>query len=222
MAETKQMQTIDDIYVAKVRKRRIITNSILLSLCLLLAIAIIVLAVLRIDLKPRFDATPDYVYIKVDTDSEEKNFAKSDEETYNQFMNVYNNSLSTSVLTSIFTGNVYGYVVQWSDNSFYQTYSNGVGRGMSSSLSTSLGSNYVHFYFTQPQSIYLSNGEILDGRYDGKEITYHDCYFSISSDENLAQVDFYFGVLDYRSSPITVKISVEAQSFELYEFAQDL
>ena len=120
MAETKQMQTIDDIYVAKVRKRRIITNSILLSLCLLLAIAIIVLAVLRIDLKPRFDATPDYVYIKVDTDSEEKNFAKSDEETYNQFMNVYNNSLSTSVLTSIFTGNVYGYVVQWSDNSFYQ------------------------------------------------------------------------------------------------------
>ena len=93
---------------------------------------------------------------------------------------------------------------------------------MSSFLSTSLGSNYVHFYFTQPQSIYLSNGEILDGRYDGKEITYHDCYFSISSDENLAQVDFYFGVLDYKSAPITVKISVEAQSFELYEFAQDL
>ena len=56
MAETKQVQTIDDIYVAKVRKRRIITNSILLSLCLLLAITIIVLAVLRIDLKPKFDA----------------------------------------------------------------------------------------------------------------------------------------------------------------------
>ncbi len=221
MAETKQVKAIDDIYVAKVRKRRIIVNSIILSLCLLLASAIIILAVLRIDLKPRFDATPDYVYIKVDTNSEEKNFAKSDE-IYSQFMNVYNNSLSTSVLTSIFTGNVYGYVVQWSDNSFYQTYSNGVGRGMSSSLSTSLGSNYVHFYFTQPQSIYLSNGEILDGRYDGKEITYHDCYFSISSDENLAQVDFYFGVLDYKSAPITVKISVEAQSFELYEFAQDL
>ena len=221
MAETKQVKAIDDIYVAKVRKRRIIVNSIILSLCLLLASAIIILAVLRIDLKPRFDATPDYVYIKVDTDSEEKNFAKSDE-IYSQFMNVYNNSLSTSVLTSIFTGNVYGYVVQWSDNSFYQTYSNGVGRGMSSFLSTSLGSNYVHFYFTQPQSIYLSNGEILDGRYDGKEITYHDCYFSISSDENLAQVDFYFGVLDYKSAPITVKISVEAQSFELYEFAQDL
>lgn len=221
MAETKQIQTIDDIYLAKVRKKRIVTNSIILSLCLLLAITIIVLAVVRIDLKPRFDSNPDYVYIKIDSKTEENEIIKSDE-VYNEFLNVYNNSLSTSILTSIFTGNVYGYVVEWSDNSFYKSYIGGVGSGLNDTLAENLGSNYVHFYFTQPQSIYLSNGEVLDGRYDGKEITYHDCYFSISSDENSTQVNFYFGVLDYKSSPITVKISVEAQSNALYKFAQSL
>ena len=80
MAETKKQQTIDDLYVAKVRRKRIVTNSILLSLCLLFAIVIIVLAVVRIDLKPRFDAAPDYIDVKIDSKTDEINIIKSDED----------------------------------------------------------------------------------------------------------------------------------------------
>lgn len=222
MAETKKQQTIDDLYVAKVRRKRIVTNSILLSLCLLFAIVIIVLAVVRIDLKPRFDVAPDYIDVKIDSKTDEINIIKSDED-FNEFMDVYNNALSTTVLTSIFTGNVYGYTVQWLDKDFYQNYSNGYGSGISSTLSSSLGSNYVHFSFAQPQKIYLSNGEVLTGRYDSEQARYQDCYFTISGDQNVAQVDFYFGVkINQAQKPQTVKISVEAQSYELYEFVKGL
>ena len=111
----KQIMSIDDQYIAKKRRQRIITNSIILSLTLILGIAIILLSCLKIDLKPKFDATPDYVEVVTDKNSNDLSFAKGDE-IYDKFLNIYNNSLSTSILTSLFTGNFYGYEIQYLDS----------------------------------------------------------------------------------------------------------
>ena len=144
-------------------------------------------------------------------------------------MAIYNSALSTSILSSIFTGNVYGYNIEYvgtgaSDTSerFYESYSNGSGYGISNALSTRLGSNYVHFRFTEDQSIYHSNGTVLDGRYSDNAIFYKDVYFTISSDENSTEVTYYFGVMDYGNYPTMVKITVEAQSYSLYDYAMEL
>lgn len=228
MADTVKVQSIDDQYMAKMKKKRIITNSIILSLCLILAFVIILLACLRIDLKPRFDNNPEYVDITVDGKTDVISFSKGDER-YDEFMAIYNSALSTSILSSIFTGNVYGYDIEYvgtgaSDTSerFYESYSNGSGYGISSALSSRLGSNYVHFRFTEDQSIYHSNGTVLDGRYSDNAIFYKDVYFTISSDENSTEVTYYFGVMDYGNYPTMVKITVEAQSYSLYDYAMEL
>ena len=76
MADTVKVQSIDDQYMAKMKKKRIITNSIILSLCLILAFVIILLACLRIDLKPRFDNNPEYVDITVDGKTDAISFSK--------------------------------------------------------------------------------------------------------------------------------------------------
>ncbi len=230
MADTVKVQSIDDQYMAKMKKKRIIINSIILSLCLVLAFVIILLACLRIDLRPRFDNNPEYVEIKVDSKNDVISFAKGDER-YQEFMDIYNSTLSTSILSSIFTGNVYGYKIEYvgegasdQNEKFYESYSNGVGHGMSSALSSRLGSNYVHFRFTEDQSIYRSNGTVLGGRYNAsKSIFYKDVYFTFSSDENSTEVNYYFGVNDYGDyGPTIVKITVEAQSYSLYDYAKEL
>lgn len=227
MADTK-IQSIDDQYMAKMKKKRIIVNSIILSLCVAIAFVIILLACLRIDLKPKFDSTPEYVEITVDGKSDPISFAK-DDERYDEFMSIYNTALSTSILTSIFTGNVYGYNIEYagtgaSDTTerFYETYSNGNGYGISSALSSRLGSNYVHLRFNEEQSIYHSNGTVLDGRYSDKAIFYKDVYFTISNNENSTEVTYYFGVMDYGQYPTMVIITVEAQSYSLYDYAINL
>ena len=223
----KQIMSIDDQYIAKKRRRRIITNSIILSLTLILGIAIILLSCLKIDLKPKFDSNPDYVVIVTDKNNNYLYIDKSDE-IYDEFLNIYNNSLSTSILTSLFTGNFYGYEIQYLDSGeknpakFYTSYNNGVGTELSLTLLGYLGSNYVKMAFTENQTLYLSNGDKLMGRYNKtKDIYYKDVCFTISSDENSTQIDFYFGVIDYMSYPTLVKISVEANSYDLYKFATE-
>ncbi len=227
---TKNIQSIDEQYLAKKRKNRIITNSIILSVCLILAIAIILLACLRIDLKPKFDSTAEYVEIKVDSRADEISMAKGDQ-NYDEFINIYNNSLSTSILTSIFTGNYYGYTVQRlgtgandSSAKFYESYSNGVGYGTSSTLSSYLGSNYVHLKFSDNQYLYNSDGSQVMCQFESTTpVYYKDVYFTISSDANNSEINFYFGVTEYAfSAPRIIKISIEAQSYALYDFATNM
>lgn len=217
--------SINDQYIAKKKKQRIITNSIILALTFLLGFAIILLSVLKIDLKPRFDSTPEYVSFVVDNKSKET-ISKNDE-NYDEFIDLFNNSLSTSILTSLFTGNFYGYNIEYLDSGannparYYDT--NG---GLSSTLLSKLGSNYVQLRFKEDQTLYRSNGEEYTARYskndyDGK-VTYKDVCFTISSDENSLTVDFYFGVVDYVSYPTLLKISIEANSYNLYKFANEL
>lgn len=228
-AKTKQIKSIDDQYLSKKRTKRIVINSLILSLCLILGIAVILLSCIKIDLKPRFNSQAEYVEIKIDNNSDKILISKGDD-LFSEFQNIYNNSLSTSVLTSLFTGNFYGYTIERlgtgaNDTSgrFYESYSNGSGYGISSSLSSKLGSNYVHLHFKEDQTLYYADGSKVMGRFDKtRDIYYKDVYFTISSDENSSQVDFYFGVMDYGSYPTMIKISVEAQSYALYDFANEL
>ena len=78
-------------------------------------------------------------------------------------------------------------------------------------------------HFKEDQTLYYADGSKVMGRFDKtRDIYYKDVYFTISSDENSSQVDFYFGVMDYGSYPTMIKISVEAQSYALYDFANEL
>ncbi len=219
-----QIVSINDQYIAKRRKQRIIINSIILSFAIILGIAVILMSCLRIDLKPRFDDTPKYVNIVVDEENKELFISKNDK-LYDEFFNIYNNSLCTTILTSLFTGNFYGYEIEYLDSGVNDPakYYDSEGK-LSSILLNRLGSNYVQFRFSENQTLYRSNGEKYTARYsknynNEEEVYYKDVCFTISSDENSTVVDFYFGVVDYISEPTLVKISIEANSYDLYKFA---
>lgn len=221
-------KSVSDEYIKKNRKKRVISFSIISSLLLILSIAIITLACVKIDLSPKFIAEPSRYQIVTSNTSAT---IDSESENYDEFISKYNSCFSTSVLTALFTGNLGGYRVEESSKYFYSSETSGVGSGISSSLKDSLGSNYIHLYYGVEQKIYANNGKIYHSAFNTTDyqLSYTDVYIPLSTTNESKDVTFYFGTKLYSQSTDTINsgkatitsITVRANTYALYDMIEN-
>ena len=149
----------------------------------------------------------------------------TDTEGYKEFYNKYLDSFKISHLTGIFTGSLGGYQISETQTNFYNTYSEGVGRGMSSTLSSNVGSNYIHLYYLNKQKVYKADKTVYYSTTFQRnyELEYVDVYIPISSTDSLSSTTFYFGTSNQKTStPKITKITVNGNTSGLYQLADKL
>lgn len=214
------LTSVSDEILRKRKRKRQISFSIISAVVLALAIVIITLGCVRVDLRPYFlnEASKYSVII----DGQTKATFVSDDENYDKFYQVYENSFNSSYLTAIFTGKVKNYTVEQTKDNFYYTYSNNVGSGMSSTLSNALGNNYVHVYYGVEQLLYNSDGTACMSKYNTSEqLKFVDVYFTLNTENHDSELTFYFGAYGY-SQPRITKITVRANTYNIYDFVENL
>lgn len=222
--EDEVLQSVSDEYLRKRKRNKIISLSIISAVVFALSIVIITLACVKVDLKPFFieEASSYQVTLSGNTT---KTYVPGDEE-YDEFYELYLNTFQTSYLTGIFTGALGAYTVEeTASKDFYSSYENGVGSGMSSSLKTLLGDNYVRLHFGVDQTMYNADGSICYSKRNSNayELRYSDIYFSLNSENKDSELTFYFGAYcfydgEVRVKPRIVTITVRANTYALYNF----
>ena len=220
--QTEQKETADSVllsvsyeYLAKKKRKRKITFSIICGLIVALAVTIIVLAAVKTNLKPFFIERPDNIEVYIDGDM---HFTPNDD-NYDEFYDIYDNSFKTSILTAMFTGKLGGYDIVETNQYFYSSASSTT--GMSSDLINALGENYVHLYYEQAQTMYSANGKEYYSIRNTDEylLSFKDVYFNISAENADHELTFYFGTSsqNYSNGRIT-KITIRANTYALYDY----
>ena len=97
------LDSVSDEYLRKKKKNKKIAFSCISAVIFILAVVIIVLACIRIDLKPYFLSDPTTVTIQTSEGTYE---VTPDDANYDRYNEIYQNSFNSSVLTSLFTGNL--------------------------------------------------------------------------------------------------------------------
>lgn len=231
MEETKssQNQNIDneldfvsDEYLRKKKRNNKIIFSCISAFVLALAVVIITLACVRIDLKPYFLSEP--TNISINTAEGTYSVTPADE-NYNRYDDIYQSSFNSSVLTALFTGNLGAYqIVEERQEHFYGDPDNKT--GIDEDLAEYLTDNYVHLYYSQPQSLRNADGSQYNTIYSSRvgAMYYKDVYFNISDTDTEQELTFYFG--GYRTNVGSadeeariVKITVRANTYKLYQLA---
>ena len=133
------LQSVSDEYLAKKRKNRKIVYSIISGLILALAIVIITLSCITVNLKPSFTEGGAVFTITING-SNKMTFEDSDEQ-YQEFNKLYTEAFTSTYLTALFSGKLEKYTINETSDNFYSDTLNNT--GMSSTLSSALGSNYV-------------------------------------------------------------------------------
>ena len=214
----KLLDSVSDEYLAKKKRTRIISYSILLFIILALATIIIVMSAIKVDLKPKFiENASSY---RVTISNSEVMTLDSDSKQYKEFNKIYLNSFKTQYLTALFTGKLGGYEIDETFDYFYADTTNST--GMSSTLKSSLGANYVRVYFDEPKTILKSNGEIYHSKINSDTtLSFNEMYFNLSSDNKEDDLVFYFGAIGYLSRARIVKITVRANTYNLFKFVTE-
>lgn len=207
-------------YEKKKKKKNIIIFSVISAVLLVLSALIISFSAIKVDLKPK--SLGDATWVELKVDGVTRRYDQLDSE-YEEFYNNYNKAFSTSYLTALFTGSTSGYEIEEITSNFYSTFSNGIGSGMSSDLTSRVGSNYIHLYFNDSQTLKTSSGKDYYSTRNTSEylLTYYDVYIPVSSSNKLSDVTFYFGTYGYSQNPRITKLTVKGNTSHIYEFAQD-
>lgn len=220
----KVLTSVSDEYLRKKKRNKIITFSSISLFVLALAIVIITLSCVKIDLKPFFIADPtNNAEVYIDNKLE---FTTIDDASEQEFLEIYEDSFKTSILTAMFTGKLGDYEINEEKTSvkFYSDTTNG--SGMSDTLKNNLGSNYVHLYYGTSQRLYSADGSLYYSNANTNEyqLSYNDVYFNISSENHEHELTFYFGAYcedgQYISRPKAkiVSITIRANTYSLYKF----
>lgn len=221
LATENVLNSVNDQIMKKKKRKRQIIFSIISAVVLALAITIITLSSIKIDLKPFFISQPSRIEVTLNSQSVPWLYTEEDEE-YAKINNLFNNSFKTNYMTALFSGEYGNYEVVETSDKFYSSYSDGVGSGMSSTLKSNLGSNYIHFYYATSQQVYNHDKTLYHSNRNTAEYTieYVDVYFSLEANDD-GNVTFYFGSTGALSNKI-VKITVSANISALYNYVAEL
>lgn len=213
------LNSVSDEYISKKKRKRKITYSTLLSVLLAIATIIIVLASIRVDLKPSFLTHPSSYSIYIS--GSEKMYIDETSEEYEEFYKAYSNSFNVSYLSALFTGKLGEYKIEESPDKGNKFYANETNKtGISSTLSTALGSNYIKLEYFEEQQVKKANGDTYYSAYNSvEELRFEDVYFPLNTENKDSDLTFYLGTVGAGNGYTITKITVRANTFALYEFA---
>ncbi len=219
------LKSVSDEILAKKKRKRIISFSIITFLCFALVVTIVTMSVVRVNLKPYFIKPSNEIEVTID--STKTTFEKSLNETnYNKVAKHIDDSFISTYLSALFAGDAGAYKIEESTSEkFYLTFSSttGEGSGIHQNLSSKLGKNYVHFQYDSLQKLYSANGKeytsvIVQG---DQTIEYRDVYFTLSSEDAWTETTFYFGSCTNRANAL-LSITVSANTYAVYQFVNSL
>lgn len=220
--ESDVLKEINDSYLKSKKKKSIIIFSIISAIVIALSAVIIAFSAMKITTKPTTFAEPTKFTVTTSTDTITIDSAHG---KYDEFYKLYEDAFKTSYLTAIFTESLGGYNIVETTDEFYGSYSTTtkVGSGKSSTLTNDLGSDYIHLYYMEQQTLHDSNGNVYysNRNSDDYELSYYDVYFSLSSENKLSELTFYIGTYGY-STPRITTITVKANTYALYQFVNSL
>ncbi len=212
------LETVSDEYLRKKKRNNRIIFSVISFVVLALAIVIITLSCVRIDLKPYFISEPTSIMVYINNSWR---FTPNDE-NYEEFYDIYDSSFNSSIMTALFTGKLGAYEIEEGPTqAFYSNASER--RGMSDTLKSLLGDNYVHLHYGQEQQLYNADRSIYYSNRNTNEynLSYVDVYFNISSENVDHELTFYFGAYYGSNTPKIVSITIRANTFALYDYCID-
>ena len=192
----------------KNRKKKIIISSVSLALVFIIALAVILLAVIKVDLKPSVVENPSAIYFNGNSSIQYDN----NDEEYKEFIKRYDDSFRVSVLTGLFSNNLKDYeIVETRDSS-------------SQSLpSTVTSGNYVTFLYkagnitlvkkdgTTYYSIFNSNNSI----------DFYEVSFALSDDNAIKDMSMY---LKYKTGVTEryVEVKLKGNTFNLNKYYEEI
>lgn len=213
------LNSVSDEYLKKRKRTKTISYSSILGVILALAVIIIVMSVVRVDLKPSCINDPTTYIINI---SNNETYIYENSEEYDEFYSAYKESFNISYLTALFTGKLGAYKI---DESFQEFYANKDNKtGINSSWASELGSDYVKLSYSSPQELKEANGKTYYSITNTNEsiLTYEDVYFPINSENADKELTFYFGTTGAGYGYTVTRITVRANTHALYEFATEL
>ena len=213
--KNKVLETVNDEYLRKRKRNRKIIYSCLSLFIFAIAVVIIVLACVRIDLKPYFLSEPTTITVETSEGSYEVVPSDSNFDTFNE---IYENSFNSSILTSLFTGHLGSYSIEYDGGYFYSDDDNRT--GIDGDLQEYLTENYVHLYYSQPQSLRNADGSQYTAPFStvAGAIYYQDVYFNISSTDGEQDLTFYFGGFYGEPDARIYTITIRANTYDIYQF----
>lgn len=159
----------------KRKKKKLIISIVSLSLILMLAVAIIVLGVVRVDLRPSVIDNPTSIYFNGQSTVQ---YDKNDDE-YHEFLQQYNDSFQSSYLTAMFSGRLGGYEIV---EDHIKVLPEEVTAG-----------NYVTFlYKNENITLTKSNGRVYYSKHNSNySIDFYEVTFALSNENKLEDMTMY-------------------------------
>lgn len=217
------LKSVSDDILEKRKKRRMITFSVLSAICLALVITVITMSVVKINLMPYFVQPSTKIEVVVNGEHTATFNKTLSEGNYNKLVKEIEDSFDKVYLNALFSGEAGGYGIKETTDKFYSSYSDGVGSGKSSSLSSKLGKNYIHYQYDELQTLKTSKGRNYTSVYatGNNTIEYRDVYFTISQEDEWTETTFYFGSCTNRGN-YTFSITVTANTSGVYSLVQGI
>ncbi len=216
--DEKILQSVSDEYLQKKKRKKNIIYTTILSVLLAIATIIIVMSSITVGLKPAFIGNPTSYTIYIN--GSEKKYIDETYEKYDEFYKIYSQSFNVSYLSALFTGKLGGYEIEETLDNFYSKANEKT--GISSTLSSALGSNYVKLEFASERPVKKANGEVYTSKWNTNcQLVFDDVYFTINSTNQDNDLTFYFGTKGAGAGYTITKISIRANTSALYEFATE-
>lgn len=192
----------------KNRKKKIIISSVSLALVFIIALAVILLAVIKVDLKPSVVENPSAIYFNGNSSIQYDN----NDEEYKEFMKRYDDSFRVSVLTGLFSNNLKDYeIVETRDS------------GSQSLPSTVTSGNYVTFLYKEGNiTLVKKDGTTYYSIFNSNNsIEFYEVSFALSDDNAIKDMSMY---LKYKTGVTEryVEVKLKGNTFNLNKYYDEI
>lgn len=215
------LNSVSDEYLAKKKRTRIISYSIISTLVLALAVIVIVMSCINVDLKPQFLGRA--LSYRVTVSNREVLTLDENSDEYQEFNDEFAKAFQSQYLTALFTGKLGGYKIEETNNNFY---SSSTSTSPSSSLTSEIGENYVRVMFDDTKQILNSDGSVYYTQINtNKTFTFNEMYFKLNTKDSGEETTLYLGGITQTENGKDVvkivKINVRANTYKLYKMATE-
>ncbi len=215
------LNSVSDEYLAKKKRTRIISYSIISAIVLVLAVIVIVMSCVKVDLKPQFLGRA--LSYRVTVSNREVLTLDENSDEYQEFNDEFARAFQSQYLTALFTGKLGGYKIEETNNNFY---SSSTSTSPSSSLTSEIGENYVRVMFDDTKQILNSDGSVYYTQINtNKTFTFNEMYFKLNIKDSGEETTLYLGGITQTENGKDVvkivKINVRANTYKLYKMATE-
>lgn len=193
----------------KNKKRKTLISIISLSFVLILSLIVILLAIIKVDLRPSVITDPSSIYFNSQSTIQ---YDKNDQE-YHEFLKEYNNAFQISYLTAMFSGRLGGYEIQ--ENQL-KSLPNNVTEG-----------DYVTFLYKNEEdylTLTKSNGRVYYSNINSNYvIKFFEVTFALSEDNKIKDTTMYLKY-NYPDSTTNyyIEVNVKANTFKLNKIYENI